>query len=311
MSAAFEQLTVEQRDAASVITLNRPESLNAFTAQMGRELADAINLASDDDAVRVIILTGAGRHFCAGADISDGADSFDTRSGSGAKNFGESQSKDGAGFIGALFNCKKPTITAFNGSAVGVGLTMTLPADIRICSNKAKFGFVFSRRGLPPEAGSSWFLPQLVGLPQALKWCLTGRVFEAEEALSGGLVSEITEPDQLMVRALELASEIADNTAPVSVALTRQLLWRFGPATHPFDLLSWTVILPKSSALRTTSKKALQPFSKSVFLSFRVRCPRTCQPAFPGGIENCLTCREMLEAPPGLEPGYTDLQSAA
>ena len=237
MSAAFEQLTVEQRDAASVITLNRPESLNAFTAQMGRDLADAINQASDDDAVRVIILTGAGRHFCAGADISDGADSFDTRSGSGAKNFGETRSEDGGGFIGALFNCKKPTITAFNGAAVGVGLTMTLPTDIRISSNKAKFGFVFSRRGLPPEAGSSWFLPQLVGLPQALKWCLTGRVFEAEEALSGGLVSEVTEPDQLMPRALELASEIADNTAPVSVALTRQLLWRFGPATHPFDLL--------------------------------------------------------------------------
>lgn len=281
MSAAFEQLTVEQRDAASVITLNRPESLNAFTAQMGRELADAINLASDDDAVRVIILTGAGRHFCAGADISDGADSFDTRSGSGAKNFGESQSKDGAGFIGALFNCKKPTITAFNGSAVGVGLTMTLPADIRICSNKAKFGFVFSRRGLPPEAGSSWFLPQLVGLPQALKWCLTGRVFEAEEALSGGLVSEITEPDQLMVRALELASEIADNTAPVSVALTRQLLWRFGPATHPFDLLKLDGNFAKELGSTDDVKEGVAAFLEKRFPEFPGKVSKDMPAGFP------------------------------
>ena len=237
MSASYEQIEVEQRDAACVITLNRPEKLNAFTAQMGLELTRAVNAASEDDNVRVIILTGEGRHFCAGADISDGADSFDTRSGSGSKNFGESRSEDGAGFIGALFNSKKSTITAFNGAAVGVGLTMTLPTDIKISSDKAKFGFVFSRRGLPPEAGSAWFLPQLVGLPQALKWCLTGTVFSAEEALAGGLVSELCPTDQLLERALEMAKEIAVNTAPVSVALTRQLLWRFGPASHPFDLL--------------------------------------------------------------------------
>ena len=195
MSASYEQIEVEQRDAACVITLNRPEKLNAFTAQMGLELARAVNAASEDDNVRVIILTGEGRHFCAGADISDGADSFDTRSGSGSKNFGESRSEDGAGFIGALFNSKKSTITAFNGAAVGVGL------------------------------------------PQALKWCLTGTVFSAEEALAGGLVSELCPTDQLLERALEMAKEIAVNTAPVSVALTRQLLWRFGPASHPFDLL--------------------------------------------------------------------------
>ncbi len=238
MAESYEQIRVERSEAAAIITLNRPEKFNAYTAQMGAELTRAIHAASEDDDVRAIILTGAGKHFCAGADISDGADSFDTKSGSGSKNFGgDDRSEDGAGFVGALFNSKKPVITAFNGSAVGVGLTMTLPSDFRIAAKGAKFGFVFARRGLPPEAGSSWFLPQLVGLQQALKWCMTGRVFPAEEALEGGLISEIVEPDDLIPAAMRLVREIADNTAPVSVALTRQLLWRFGPAAHPFDLL--------------------------------------------------------------------------
>ena len=237
MSEDFQDITYTRDGPAAVITLNRPDKLNAYTARMGVELAQAVNLASEDDDVRAIILTGAGRHFCAGADISDGASSFDTKSGSGSKNFGEARSEDGAGFVGALFNSKKPTITAFNGSAVGVGLTMTLPTDFRIAAKGAKFGFVFARRGLPPEAGSSWFLPQLVGLQKALEWCMIGRVFPAEEALEGGLVSQVVEPGALMETALGLAREIAENTAPVSVALTRALLWRFGPDTNPFDLL--------------------------------------------------------------------------
>lgn len=238
MAESYEQIRVERNEAAAIITLNRPEKFNAYTAQMGAELTRAINAASEDDAVRAIILTGEGKHFCAGADISDGASSFDTKSGSGSKNFGGGErSEDGAGFVGALFNSKKPVITAFNGSAVGVGLTMTLPSDFRIAARGAKFGFVFARRGLPPEAGSSWFLPQLVGLQQALQWCMTGRVFPAEEALAKGLISDVVEPDQLIPAAMEIVREIAENTAPVSVALTRQLLWRFGPATHPFDLL--------------------------------------------------------------------------
>ena len=237
--AGYEQITLHRDGPAAIITLNRPATLNAYTAQMGQELTRAINACDADDDVRAIILTGAGRHFCAGADISDGASSFDTSSGSGSKNFGSSEGgkHDGAGFVGALFNCRKPTITAFNGAAVGVGLTMTLPTDFRIAASTAKFGFVFARRGLPPEAGSSWFLPQLVGLQQALKWCLTGRVFPASEALAGGLVGEVVEPDDLMPAAMRLVMEIAENTAPVSVALTRQLLWRFGPAASPFDLL--------------------------------------------------------------------------
>ena len=227
------------------LTLDRPDKLNAYTAQMGAELAEAFRRADQDDAIRVVILTGEGRGFCAGADISAGAGSFDTSAGgAGAKNFGGNRAagraedgEGGAGFVGAIFNCRKPTIAAFNGAAVGVGITLALPTDIKIASSAARFGFVFARRGLVPEAASAWFLPQLVGLPQALRWCLNGNVFDAQEALKGGLVSEVVAPEALLPRAREIALEIAENTAPVSVALTRQMLWRFGPTDNPFDVL--------------------------------------------------------------------------
>jgi enoyl-CoA hydratase/carnithine racemase len=237
----YDTIKYETDGPVLTITLNRPDKLNAYTAQMGAELADAIQAADADDAVRAVILTGEGRGFCAGADISAGAGSFDTTSGEGARNFGggnvQARRSEGAGFVGALFNCKKATIAAFNGPAVGVGITLALPTDIKIASAAARFGFVFARRGLVPEAGSAWFLPQLVGLSQALRWCLSGRVFDAEEALAGGLVSEVVDPDRLLPRAREIALEIAENTAPVSIALTRQMLWRFAGADLPFDLL--------------------------------------------------------------------------
>ena len=237
---AFETIRYEVDGPVLTVTLNRPDKLNAYTAQMGAELAEAIQRADEDDAVRAVVLTGEGRGFCAGADISAGAGSFDTQGGAGAKNFGAGRNENrsgGAGFVGALFNCKKATIAAFNGPAVGVGITLALPTDIKIASSAARFGFVFARRGLVPEAGSAWFLPQIVGLPQALRWCLSGRVFDAQEALAGGLVSEVVEPEALLPRAREIAREIAENTAPVSIALTRQMLWRFAGASHPFDLL--------------------------------------------------------------------------
>ena len=237
---AFETIRYEVDGPVLTVTLNRPDKLNAYTAQMGAELAEAIQRADEDDAVRAVVLTGEGRGFCAGADISAGAGSFDTQGGAGAKNFGAGRNENrqgGAGFVGALFNCKKATIAAFNGPAVGVGITLALPTDIKIASSAARFGFVFARRGLVPEAGSAWFLPQIVGLPQALRWCLSGRVFDAQEALTGGLVSEVVEPEALLPRAREIAREIAENTAPVSIALTRQMLWRFAGASHPFDLL--------------------------------------------------------------------------
>ena len=189
-----------------------------------------------------MILTGEGRGFCAGADISAGAGSFDTSAGgAGAGNFGGADTRRlrgaGGGFVGALFNAKKATIAAFNGPAVGVGITLALPTDIKIASERARFGCVFARRGLAPEAGSAWFLPQLVGLSQALRWCLSGRVFDAEEALRGGLVTEVTAPEDLLTRAREIAREIAETTAPVSIAITRQMLWRFAGADDPFGLL--------------------------------------------------------------------------
>jgi len=201
---------------------------------------DAFLRADADDSIRVVIVTGAGRGFCAGADISSGAGAFDSKA-EGSVAFQDAGSSGrrggGAGFVGAMFNCRKPIIAAINGAAVGVGVTLTLPMDIRICADGVKFGFVFARRGLVPEAGSAWFLPKLVGLPQALRWCLSGRLIQADEALAGGLVSEVVAPDALLVRAREIADEIAENTAPVSIALTRQMLWRFAGAPDPFELL--------------------------------------------------------------------------
>ena len=234
----YEDILYEVDGPVLTITLNRPDKLNAFTNLMGRELADALHRADEDDDIRAVILTGAGRGFCAGADISAGAGSFDTKSGEGAKNFGDGQDTgEGSSFVHALFNSKKPTIAAFNGPAVGVGATMALPTDIKIASETARFGFVFARRGLVPEAASAWFLPQLVGMSQALRWTISGNVFDADEALRGGLVSEVVAPEQLLARAREIAMDIADNTAPVSVALTRQMIWRFGSDDGPFDLM--------------------------------------------------------------------------
>ena len=237
----YEAIRREIDGPVLTLTLNRPEKLNAYTARMGAELADAIDAASADDAVRAIILTGEGRGFCAGADISAGAGSFDTsEGGAGARNFGDGpnrESREGASFIHAMFNSTKPIIAAFNGPAVGVGVTLALPTDIKIASNRARFGFVFARRGLAPEAASAWFLPQLVGLPRALRWCLEGRMIEVDEALAAGLISEVVEPQDLLRRARDIALDIAENTAPVSIALTRQLLWRFASADQPLDLL--------------------------------------------------------------------------
>jgi len=234
----YEHIKYELDGAIATVTLNRPEKLNAYTATMGRELEDAFIRADEDDAVRVIIVTGAGRGFCAGADISGGANAFDTKSGNTAMFSGtRPRSSRGAGFVEAIFNCRKPSIAAINGPAVGVGITLALPMDIKIASSEAKFGFVFARRGLVPEAGSAWFLPRLVGLNQALRWCLSGRVFGSDEALKGGLVSEVVASDRLLARAKELALEIVENTAPVSLALTRQMLWGYSGMAHPFELM--------------------------------------------------------------------------
>jgi enoyl-CoA hydratase/carnithine racemase len=235
---SYETILYEVDGPILTVTLNRPDKLNAYTAVMGAELADAFQRADQDDEVRVVIVTGAGRGFCAGADISGGAGAFDARAeGSVAFQAPGQPRQAGGGFVEAIFNCRKPSIAAINGAAVGVGATLTLPMDIRIASSAAKIGFIFARRGLVPEAGSAWFLPRLVGLPQALRWCLTGALITAEGAKAGGLLAEVVGPEAVLARAREIALEIAENTAPVSIALARQMLWRFAGAPDPFDLL--------------------------------------------------------------------------
>jgi enoyl-CoA hydratase/carnithine racemase len=229
----YQEIRYDVAERIATVTLHRPEKLNAFTHVMRDELVDAFGRADADDQVRAVIVTGAGRAFCAGADLSAGASTFDyaKREGLTAETH-----RDGGGRVTLrIFEMKKPVIAAVNGPAVGIGATMQLPMDIRIASSDARFGFVFTRRGIVPEACSSWFLPRIVGIGQALEWTLSGRVFGAEEALAGGLVSRIVSPEALMPAARELAREIADNTAPVAVALARQMMWRMLGADHPME----------------------------------------------------------------------------
>ncbi len=237
----YSEIRYEVQAGIATVTLNRPDKLNAYTATMGREIADAFARVDADDAVRAVIVTGEGRGFCAGADMSAGAGSFDgSKGGSGAKLFGAGSpagSSHADHFVMRMFNCRKPSIAAINGAAVGIGVTLTLPMDIRIAVNEARFGFVFARRGLVPEAGSAWFLPRLVGISQTLRWCYSGRLFGAEEALRGGLVSEVVPAADLLAAARAIAEEIASETAPVSIALTRQMLWRLSAERSPADVL--------------------------------------------------------------------------
>jgi len=231
---AYGEITYEVDGAVATITLDRPDRLNAFTGRMMSELISAFDRIDADDAVRAVIVTGAGRGFCAGADLGSGGDTFDADAQSGGTAPPEMEQRDGGGLVTLrIFECRKPVIAAINGPAVGIGVTMTLPMDIRLASTSSKFGFVFARRGIVPEAASSWFLPRLVGISQATEWCYTGRVFGPDEALAGGLVRSVHEPDELLPAARALAAEIAENTSAVSVAMTRAMLWRMLGASHP------------------------------------------------------------------------------
>jgi enoyl-CoA hydratase/carnithine racemase len=226
----YEQILTEQSEGILTITLNRPDRLNAWTAQMGAELRSAFDEADDDDDVRAIVITGAGRAFCAGADLEGGGDTFDYRKRDTA---GAAGRDNGGEFTLRVFDSKKPVIAAINGPAVGVGATMTLPMDIRLAADDARMGFVFARRGIIPEACSSWFLPRVVGISRAMEWVATGRVFDAQEGLEGGLLRSLHPKAELLDAARALGREIAENTAPVSVALARQLMWRMLGAEHP------------------------------------------------------------------------------
>ncbi|PAY03741.1 enoyl-CoA hydratase [Bradyrhizobium sp. UFLA03-84] len=267
----YEQITCDIDGPLMIVTLNRPDKLNAYTGTMGAEIADAFQRADQDDDVRAIIVTGAGRAFCAGADVSGGANSFDTSGSHGAGVFASAGQRSGR-FVEAIFNCRKPSIAAINGAAVGVGITMTLPMDVRIASRGAKIGFIFARRGLVPEAGSAWFLPKLVGLPQSLRWCLSGRTFEADEAQAGGLVSEVVEPDALLERARQIAHEMTAETSAVSVALTRQMLWRFAGAPDPLELLAIDKPMSVERGSHADVREGVQSFIEKR------------KPAFPGKV---------------------------
>jgi enoyl-CoA hydratase/carnithine racemase len=229
---AFGEIRYDVAEGVATVTLHRPEKLNAVTSTMLAELCDAFDRADADDAVRAVIVTGSGRAFCAGADLSAGARTFDAASRGRAERAEEHE--DGGGRVTLrIFDLKKPVIAAINGPAVGFGVTLTLPMDVRLASTAARLGFVFARRGVVPEACSTWFLPRLVGIAQAAEWVYTGRVFDAEEARAGGLVSRVVAPEALLPAARALAREIADNTSAVSVALARQMLWKLLGADHP------------------------------------------------------------------------------
>jgi enoyl-CoA hydratase/carnithine racemase len=231
-AVAFQTIRYDADEGVATLTLARPEKLNAVNETMIGELLQAFDAADADDRVRAVVVTGAGRAFCAGADLSAGGGTFDNAATGRTPR--PEEHRDGGGRVTLrIFDMLKPVIAAINGPAVGFGATFTLPMDVRIASTAARIGFVFSRRGVVPEACSTWFLPRVVGISQAAEWVLTGRVFSADEALAGGLVSRVVAPDDLLPTARALAREIAEHTAPVSVALCRQMLWKLLGADHP------------------------------------------------------------------------------
>ena len=241
----FKEIILDIEDSIATITLHRPDNMNAFTGTMMYELIEAFDITDADDNVKAVIVTGHGdRAFCAGADLSAGAKTFDydARASTGEKGRTESVDiqRDGGGRVTLrIFESLKPVIGAINGAAVGIGVTMQLPMDIRIASDKARFGFVFNKRGINPEAASSWFLPRLVGIQNAVDWCYSGRLIDAAEAHEKGLVQSVHAPGALVDAAIAKARELTDHSAPVSVALTRHMLWRMLGAPHPMSAHRW------------------------------------------------------------------------
>lgn len=236
---SFSTLLTERDGGILTVTLNRPDRLNAFTRVMMDELISALDMADDDDAVRAVIVTGAGRAFCAGVDLDD-ADAFTAAkvdpTATDPAVWADEANRDMGGVLTLrLFNCLKPVIAAVNGPAVGVGATMQLAMDMRLAAETARFGFVFARRGIVPEAASAWFLPRLVGMAKALEWSYSGRVFGAEEAQAAGLVQSVHSGEALIPAARALAEDLTAHSAPVSVALTRQMMWRMAGAAHPME----------------------------------------------------------------------------
>jgi enoyl-CoA hydratase/carnithine racemase len=278
----FETITSEVADGVLTITLNRPDRLNAFTAQMGRELIEAFDASDADDDVRAVIVTGAGRAFCAGADLGGGGDTFDWRE----VQTDDAVPRDTGGTVSLrIFSSLKPVIAAINGPAVGVGVTMTLPMDVRLVAEDAKLGFVFARRGIVPEACSSWFLPRIVGISQAMEWVATGRVFDAAEALEGGLVRSVHAGDELLGAARALADEIVGNAAPVSVALARRMLWDMLEADHPMEAHKADSRAMFARGQSADAREGVSSFLEKRPAEFTDRVSDGLPELYPGGVE--------------------------
>lgn len=286
---AFTEILYDVADGVATITLNRPHKMNAFTHTMRSELIEAFDRTDADDAVRAVVITGADRAFCAGADLSAGGDTFNAEARekrqpgmTGDKGMIDGAPRDGGGTVSLrIADSLKPVIGAINGAAVGVGVTMTLPMDVRIASEKAKFGFVFARRGIVAEAASSWFLPRVVGISQAMEWAATGRVFTAEEALAGRLVSRVLPPEELLPAAYGLAREIADNTSGVSVAAIRKLMWAGLSAPSPWDAHSADSRLMRELGGSADTAEGVTSFLEKRPAKFPMRVSRDLPPSVP------------------------------
>ena len=273
---AYTQIAYDVADGVATITLDRPDRLNAFTVSMQQELCAAVDEVDADPEVRAVVLTGRGRGFCAGADLAgDPTATPPVLEPDGRR-------RDEGGLVALrFFSCTKPMIGAINGAAVGIGVTMTQPLDVRVASTESKFGFVFARRGLVPEAASSWFLPRVVGISRAMEWCATGRIFGPDEALAGGLVRSVHEPDELLPAAYALAAEIAGSTSAVSVSLTRALLWRGLGATHPMDAHRADSGLLQSLWSSGDVREGISSFLEKRPAAFPDRVPADLPPSYP------------------------------
>jgi enoyl-CoA hydratase/carnithine racemase len=278
----MEETRLDVRDGIATITLDRPDRLNAFTTRMSEELIEAFDRTDADDDVRAVVVTGEGRGFCAGADLGKGGATFDL---GGSVPAGEIWRDEGGLVSLRIFDSLKPVIAAINGPAVGVGITMTLPMDFRLVADGAKIGFVFARRGVVPEAASSWFLPRLVGISQAMEWVVTGRVFDAEEAVRGGLCRSRHRPEDLLPAAYELAAEIASQTAPVSVALARRMMWRMLGAAHPLEAHRVDSRALAARGASADAQEGIESFLAKRPASFPDRVSQGLPDVFPGWVE--------------------------
>ena len=277
----FDEIIYDVSDRVATITLNRPDKMNAFTNRMLKEIIAAMDLADADDEVRAIIFTGAGKAYCAGADLSGGGETFAKGGSDVAARSGVV--RDGGGLVALrIFESTKPVIGAINGAAVGVGVTMTLPMDIRLASESAKFGFVFAKRGIVPEAASSWFLPRLVGISTATEWCFTGRMVSAQDAREARLVRSVHAADDLLSAARAIATEIADNTAPVSVALSRRMLWRMLGADHPMEAHRVDSRAINSRGASDDAREGVMSFLEKRSPNFPVKVSDGLPDVFPG-----------------------------